>query len=62
MSKYSEPVLDKLDWAFAVRVRSSEWKYVIPSREIVLSGEEQYKAVKWLLQPGRLDVWLFLSS
>jgi hypothetical protein len=28
-SKYSDPVLDKLEWAFAVRVRYSEGKYVI---------------------------------
>lgn len=55
MSKYSDPIFDKLEWAFAIRVRSRGGKYVIPRTEIVPSGEEQYKAVKWLLEPGRLD-------
>ncbi|ROW01362.1 hypothetical protein VMCG_05847 [Cytospora schulzeri] len=56
MAKFSHTTLHRLDWAFAMRVRSSDGKYIVPKKEILHSGDEQYRLVKWLLQPGRLDV------
>lgn len=55
MAMKTDPKIGKVDYAFAIQVRSKDGKFIVQREEIIPSGEEQYAVVKHFVLYRHLD-------